>query len=76
MRPQLEDPLFRAWNKCNNVIVSWIILSLSPEIMGSVMSLEIAHGLWNELENWYKKGYLYRIVEQHEEMFVHHKSLH
>ena len=63
MKPEENDPLFLAWDRCNNVLVSWITLSLSPEIMEGVTSLEVAYDLWQELMNRYKQGDLFRITE-------------
>ncbi|XP_072066679.1 uncharacterized protein [Arachis hypogaea] len=33
-KPNENDPLFEAWERCNTYIVSWINLSLSPDIAG------------------------------------------
>ena len=70
MKPDPDDPLFPAWDRCNNVLVSWITLTLSPEILESVTSLEVAFNLWNELKNRYKQGGLYRIAKLQEELFT------
>lgn len=39
-----------AWDTCNNMIISWILNSVSESIRKSVMFLDTAHAIWNQLE--------------------------
>lgn len=44
------NPVLAAlWNRCNDMIISWILNSLSREISSSVLYVETAHQLWTEL---------------------------
>ncbi|RYQ92297.1 hypothetical protein Ahy_B09g098487 [Arachis hypogaea] len=36
-RPEISDPLFTAWDRCNTFILSWLNLSLSQDILQSVI---------------------------------------
>ena len=45
-----DDPLFTTWDRCNTYVVSWINLSLSPEIYQSVVWNEISLKLWEDLK--------------------------
>lgn len=45
VKPQEDDRLFLAWDKCNTYILSWITLSLSPEILQSMLWIEVAYDL-------------------------------
>lgn len=35
--PPRTDPLYPIWERCNNLVLSWIIKSLSPSIAQSVL---------------------------------------
>ncbi|XP_021986851.1 uncharacterized protein LOC110883393 [Helianthus annuus] len=41
------------WNRCNDIVVSWIINTLSREISGSVLYVASARQLWLELNDRY-----------------------
>nr|XP_025625589.1 uncharacterized protein LOC112717878 [Arachis hypogaea] len=50
-KPAENQPLFEAWDRCNNILLSWLNLSLSPEIAKSVMWISNASDLWKDLKN-------------------------
>ncbi|XP_070016954.1 uncharacterized protein [Nicotiana sylvestris] len=50
----LGSPLARQWQRCNNLVVSWLINSLSKEISRSVEYSESAKEIWCELEERYE----------------------
>ncbi|XP_029145715.1 uncharacterized protein [Arachis hypogaea] len=68
-RPNENDALFEAWEKCNTYLVSWITLSLSPEISTSVIWNNNASDIWKELRNRYYHGDKFRVAELQEELF-------
>jgi hypothetical protein len=39
-KPHSSDPDFFAWTRCNNIVLSWIINSVSKEIAASVISVD------------------------------------
>ena len=41
----------QAWSKCNSMISSWILNSVSPNITASVTYKDIAFAVWNALKN-------------------------
>lgn len=55
------DPLFEAWETCNNIVVSWINRSLSTRIQQSTISIDNAHELWLDLKQRFTKGNYYRM---------------
>ncbi|XP_072078108.1 uncharacterized protein [Arachis hypogaea] len=69
VKPDELDPLFEAWEKCNTYLVSWITVSLSPEISGSVIWNNNASDLWKELKRRYYQGDKFRVAELQEELF-------
>ncbi|XP_074265470.1 uncharacterized protein LOC141587905 [Silene latifolia] len=51
--PQPVDnaPTANNWRRCNNIVFSWILNSLSPEIADSVLHSNSAQEAWQELED-------------------------
>jgi hypothetical protein len=49
------DPSYRAWNRCNQLVSSWILNSVSESIAQSVVFLENAIDIWNELRERFHK---------------------
>jgi hypothetical protein len=50
-KPHSSDPDFFAWTRCNNMVLSWIINSVSKEIAASVISVDFAETMWNDLRD-------------------------
>lgn len=50
-KPLSSDPDFFAWTRCNNMVLSWIINSVSKEIAASVISVDSAEIMWNDLRD-------------------------
>jgi hypothetical protein len=50
------DPTFRAWNRCNQLVSSWLLNSVSPSIAQSIVFLENAIDIWNELRERFSQG--------------------
>ncbi|XXG72046.1 hypothetical protein AAC387_Pa07g1228 [Persea americana] len=44
------DPLYPQWIRCNNMVLSWILISLSKEIAASVIYVDSAVEAWNDLK--------------------------
>jgi hypothetical protein len=60
---------FRAWNRCNQLVSSWILNFVSPPIAQSVVFLENAIDIWNELRECFSQGDLIRISELQSEIY-------
>jgi hypothetical protein len=46
-----SDAEFGAWTRCNNMVLSWIINSVSKEIAASVISVDSAETMWNDIRD-------------------------
>ncbi|CAJ2659476.1 unnamed protein product [Trifolium pratense] len=62
------DPAYRAWHRCNQLISSWILNSVSPSIAQSVVFMENASDIWNDLRERFSQGDLVRISELRQEI--------
>ncbi|CAJ2656892.1 unnamed protein product [Trifolium pratense] len=64
------DPNFKAWNHCNMLIHSWILNSVDESIASSLVFLENAIDVWNELKERFNQGDYVRISELRCEIFA------
>uniref|UniRef100_A0A803PSF8 Reverse transcriptase Ty1/copia-type domain-containing protein n=1 Tax=Cannabis sativa TaxID=3483 RepID=A0A803PSF8_CANSA len=65
-QPSPNDPLFSFWIWCNQMVMSWILHSVSPDIKSSIMYMDIASQMWTELNNRFNQGNGPRIFELNE----------
>jgi hypothetical protein len=63
------DPSYRAWNRCNMLIHSWIVNSVSDSIGQSTVFMENALDVWNDLKERFAQGDLVRISELMQEIY-------
>ena len=48
------DILFNAWNHCNNIVIAWILNSISKDIENSLMYIVIPTKIWIDLYNHFR----------------------
>ncbi|XP_009762103.2 uncharacterized protein [Nicotiana sylvestris] len=48
--PNATSTDFKQWNRCNDMVISWILNSLSKDIAKSVFYSKTANEIWKELE--------------------------
>ena len=65
-QPSPDDPLSSSWIRCNQMVMSWILHSVSPEIKSSIMYLDTAAEMWSVLHNRFNQGNGPRIFELNE----------
>nr|GMC78426.1 uncharacterized protein LOC109166622 [Ipomoea batatas] len=50
-KPSTDDlKRYLAWERCNNMVVSWIVRTLSPSIGSTVLWIDTAYGVWEDLK--------------------------
>ena len=47
----LTDPTGLAWTWCNNMVLSWLQNSISKEIATSIIYIDDASDMWNDLQD-------------------------
>ncbi|XP_021760734.1 uncharacterized protein LOC110725551 [Chenopodium quinoa] len=52
-KPADTDPLFSAWSRCNNMIISYILRSLDNTLAKSFIFFSTAYEIWKDLEDRY-----------------------
>uniref|UniRef100_M1B089 Reverse transcriptase n=1 Tax=Solanum tuberosum TaxID=4113 RepID=M1B089_SOLTU len=48
--PDVADTSFKLWNRCNGMVISWLLNSLSKDIADSVLYSRTTKDLWNDLD--------------------------
>ncbi|KAM6589966.1 hypothetical protein CsatA_012571 [Cannabis sativa] len=66
LQPPANDSLFDHWTRCNQLVMSWILHSVSPEIKSSIMYFDTAHEMWTVLNNRFNQANGPRIFELNE----------
>ncbi|XP_068477378.1 uncharacterized protein [Phaseolus vulgaris] len=61
--PVKDHQNFPIWNKCNNMVVSWLVHSVSLPIQQSIIWMDSALDIWNDLKTRYSQGDLSRISD-------------
>ncbi|XP_021857699.1 uncharacterized protein [Spinacia oleracea] len=49
-QPAANSANHRIWNRCNDLVISWMLSSLEPSIARSVLYLKTAREIWLDLE--------------------------
>lgn len=61
--PDRLDPSYEAWQRCNNLVHTWIVNSVSTSIAQSIIYMDIAATAWNDLQSRFSRGDRVRIAE-------------
>nr|DAD45980.1 TPA_asm: hypothetical protein HUJ06_004210 [Nelumbo nucifera] len=67
--PSKDDPTYPAWQRCNTMVYSWLVRSLSPSIAKSILWLDNAVDIWKDLHDKFSQGDAIRMSEQQEEIY-------
>ncbi|XP_031250195.1 uncharacterized protein LOC116143505 [Pistacia vera] len=68
--PSSIDPLYLAWECCNTMVLSWLTHSLSPSITHSILWIDKAFDVWNDLRERFYQGDIFRISDLQEEIYA------
>ncbi|XP_050289694.1 retrovirus-related Pol polyprotein from transposon RE1 [Quercus robur] len=58
-----SDPIFPTWKKCNIMVFSWLINSMSKDLISSVIYLNTAQEVWIDLKNRFSQSNGLRVFE-------------
>ncbi|KAK9278285.1 hypothetical protein L1049_027850 [Liquidambar formosana] len=58
-----SDTSYLPWKRCNTMVFSWLLNSVSKEIAGSIIYAESVHDIWEDLKEEFGK-----IGERYERM--------
>ncbi|KAH0642358.1 hypothetical protein KY290_033951 [Solanum tuberosum] len=66
-KPDCTSPTFAQWERCDDMVTSWLLNSLSKDIADSLQYVNDAKELWDELEDRYDQANgakLYQIQQE------------
>ncbi|KAK6775231.1 hypothetical protein RDI58_026232 [Solanum bulbocastanum] len=55
-KPDVTSPTFAQWERCDDMVTSWLLNSLSKDIADSLQYVNNAKELWDELEDRYDQA--------------------
>lgn len=58
-QPLASDRLYGAWKRYNNMVVSWLVHSVSSSIRQSILWMDCAEEIWRDLKSRYSQGDLF-----------------
>ncbi|XP_019438846.1 PREDICTED: uncharacterized protein LOC109344537 [Lupinus angustifolius] len=61
--PEPSSPEYDVWERCNNMVVSWITRSLTQLIAQSIVYIDNAQELWTDLKERFSKGDYFRLSD-------------
>ncbi|XP_065873535.1 uncharacterized protein [Euphorbia lathyris] len=64
----VEEANRLAWNRCNQLVLSWLNQSVSTSISQSITWFENAYQVWQNLQNRFLQSDYLRIAELHDEL--------
>ncbi|XP_019172868.1 PREDICTED: uncharacterized protein LOC109168309 [Ipomoea nil] len=66
--PDSNDVKFPYWKRCNNMVSTWIMRSLSSEIAQTVLWIGTAERIWKTLKSRFSEADIFRISDLHAEI--------
>ncbi|KAK9912347.1 hypothetical protein M0R45_036214 [Rubus argutus] len=61
--PSSTDTKFPTWQRCNDMVLSWILHSIHLDIARSVLFYDTAAGVWSDLKDRFSQGNDSRIYQ-------------
>lgn len=56
IKPSTSSSNFAIWTKCNNMVISWIINSISKELPSNIIYFESTQDIWSDLKDCLYQG--------------------
>ncbi|XP_050214280.1 uncharacterized protein LOC126665505 [Mercurialis annua] len=72
--PHKDDTTYEAWERCNNMVTSWLSRAVSPSISHSISCLDNAVDVWNDLQDRFSQGDSARLGDLLEEAYAFHQN--
>jgi len=66
--PPPDDPLHEAWRRCNKMVIAWLTRSMTTEIKQSVMWMDLAADIWNDLLQRFSHGDKFHVADLQENL--------
>ncbi|KAF5468454.1 hypothetical protein F2P56_012604 [Juglans regia] len=80
-----KDPLLELWERCNDMVVSWLQNSISPSLQSSVLFVDNAREIWLDLQERFSqqngpriyqlKKALAALLQEHDSVSIYYGKL-
>lgn len=70
VRPDSSGRRALAWDCYNTMVMTWITNFIDLEIAESILWMDTAHEIWQELQDHYYQGGIFRVPDLQEEIFA------
>ena len=67
--PAKTDPMFVIWNRCNTTVAGWLTRSMTSSIAQSVLWMNNAAQIWEDLKVRFAHHDKFRIADLQEQLF-------
>lgn len=64
----MEHLDYDAWDRCNCMVSSWILRAVSESIVESILYMDFAKEIWDDLHNRFSRSDPHRISDLHDEI--------
>ncbi|XP_074377150.1 uncharacterized protein LOC141718671 [Apium graveolens] len=68
VKPAASSALAGHWNRCNHMVISWLLNSVSADIRNSIIYMDSAHLIWKELAIRYAQSNLPKLFNLRKEI--------
>jgi hypothetical protein len=68
LSPPTTDPLHESWRRCDRMVKSWLMRSMSPSISRSVNWFDTSAEIWKDIHDRFSHGDKFRITDLQEEI--------
>ncbi|KAF5477723.1 hypothetical protein F2P56_004340 [Juglans regia] len=58
-----SDPKVSAWKRCNDMVLSWLLNSVTKNIASSIPCIDVAADVWKDLQERFSQGNQLRIFK-------------
>ncbi|KAL6348322.1 hypothetical protein AAG906_005622 [Vitis piasezkii] len=72
--PSSTDDSFPSWQRCNDMVISWLLNSIHPDIASSVIYAETASEIWADLRERFSQGNDSRIYQIKRDIVEHRQG--
>lgn len=72
--PSPSDVKYPLWRRCNDMILSWILNSINPELANSVIYADTAAEVWSDLKERFSQGNASRIFQIQKSIVEHRQG--
>lgn len=63
VKPDEYDPYFKIWKRCNSMVKSWLLNSVTKTIYKSILYFATTSGIWTDLHTRFHKSNLPRLYK-------------